>query len=144
MKLALQRESAFAYARPVQQFMIFSLHAVNKHWLAFTLVLLTIITWLSLRTPGAPGGVATPGIDKVQHLIAYAALVAPLMLARPKNWVYCALALFAFSGIIELLQPWFSRTTDLIDMLANGMGLLLGMAVVNGFRGSRLNDSLYD
>ncbi len=50
-----------------------------------------------------------PGSDKVQHLIAYAALMFPIALRKPKYWPLIGLLFIAWSGPIELLQPYVNR-----------------------------------
>ncbi len=57
---------------------------IRNNWLAITAVILGSITVLSLAPlEELP---PTPGSDKLHHLIAYAALVIPLALRKPKHW----------------------------------------------------------
>lgn len=98
---------------------------VQRHWRELTVLMLILISWLSLRTPEQHTGPVN-GIDKLYHLVAYAGLVVPVALAKPKNWLFQVLGLFGFSAAIEIVQPWFSRTTDIVDLFANATGLILG------------------
>ena len=50
-----------------------------------------------------------PGTDKTHHIIAYAILMFPTALNKPKNWKLISLFFIAYSGVIELLQPYLSK-----------------------------------
>lgn len=67
-----------------------------------------------------------PGNDKAHHLIAYAVLAFPLSVARPRSWLWGLLGFLIFSGAIELVQPYVNRYGEWADLLANGIGLLIG------------------
>ena len=107
------------------------LDILSQHWLPAVLFTLTIITVLSLiplsELPEVPGG------DKSHHLFAYALLIFPLGLSKPKNWLWIALFFFCWSGAIELLQPLVNRYADWLDLLANGLGLLCGLSAAHFF-----------
>ena len=100
---------------------------IKNYWLILTLVMLTIITVLSLlplgKLPGAPGS------DKIHHMIAYAFLMFPAALRKPVKWKLIGLLFAAFSGIIELLQPYVNRYGEWSDMVANITGLVCGLLV---------------
>ena len=102
---------------------------LTQHWLPAVLFTLTTITVLSL-TPlsGLP---EVPGGDKSHHIIAYALLIFPLGLSKPKNWLWIALFFLCWSGAIELLQPLVNRHADWFDLLANGFGLLCGFSAAH-------------
>ncbi|WP_372883276.1 VanZ family protein [Psychromonas sp.] len=97
---------------------------MRSYWLVCTIFILTVITLLSLKPmldlPSVPGG------DKIHHIIAYAALMFPVALKKPKYWLFIGLLFFCLSAGIELLQPFVSRRTDWLDMSANLFGILLG------------------
>mgnify|MGYP000276405233 CR=1 FL=1 len=104
-------------------FLILSL--VQRFWLILTLLLLVIITGSSLwPVEFLP---VVPGTDKAHHLLAYAALVLPVALSRPKYWLWIVFALFTWGGIIELIQPYVNRWGEWLDLLANGLGIMLGL-----------------
>ena len=75
---------------------------ISIYWFACTVTMLAAITFLSLwpleQLP------SMPGTDKSHHLIAYAFLMLPAALRRPKHWKLCALFFIAYSGVIELIQ----------------------------------------
>ena len=67
-----------------------------------------------------------PGTDKTHHLIAYAVLMLPTALRKPKKWKLFTLLFIAYSGAIELLQPYVNRHGEWLDVLANISGLFCG------------------
>jgi len=98
---------------------------IKQFWLLLTVLLLVLITGSSLwPVEYLP---AVPGTDKHHHLIAYAALVLPVAISRPKYWLWIVLALFVWGGVIELIQPYVNRWGEWSDLLANGLGVLLGL-----------------
>ena len=100
---------------------------VRTNWIAFTLVTLIIITGLSLwpleKLP------SVPGTDKTHHLVAYAALMFPTALRKPDKWIMIGLLFIAYSGAIELLQPYVNRYGEWLDMAANTLGVICGLIV---------------
>ena len=92
-----------------------------------TLFILTVITILSLTPLKELPPV--PGSDKTHHLIAYAALMFPTAMKKPKYWRAIALGFIAWSGAIELLQPYVNRYGEWQDLLANITGLILGYLI---------------
>ncbi|MCW8864239.1 MAG: VanZ family protein [Colwellia sp.] len=97
---------------------------IEKHWLHITLMLLVSIATLSLW-PAAYLPEA-PGTDKSHHFIAYAALMLPTALKQPKYYFAITISFLAFSGAIELIQPYVNRYGEWLDMAANTLGLLCG------------------
>ena len=83
---------------------------LTTYCLAVTAVLLTSITVLSLTplTELPP----VPGSDKLHHLIAYAALTIPLVLKKPKYWWLIVCFFMAYSGLIEIIQPYVNRMAN--------------------------------
>jgi VanZ family protein len=70
---------------------------------------------------------SVPGTDKIHHLIAYALLVLPVALRKPDKWIWIALFFIAYSGAIELLQPYVNRYGEWMDLFANAAGLVCGL-----------------
>jgi len=115
------------------------LNTIRTHWIVITLTILTAITFLSLwplkQVP------SLPGTDKTHHLIAYALLMLPTALRRPKNWILIGVLFIAYSGAIELIQPYVNRYGEWLDMLANSAGVVCGAGVAGliNFLSSRRN-----
>ena len=100
---------------------------VRTNWIAFTLLTLVVITTLSLwPLEDLP---SVPGTDKTHHLIAYAVLMFPTALRKPDKWIMYGLLFIAYSGAIELLQPYANRYSEWLDMAANALGLVCGLIV---------------
>jgi hypothetical protein len=100
---------------------------IKKQWVILTLFILTAITALSLwpldKLP------AFPGSDKTHHFIAYALLIFPAALRKPPHWKLIALLFIAYSGVIELIQPYVNRYGEWLDLAANTGGILCGLFI---------------
>jgi VanZ family protein len=105
--------------------------AIERHWIILTLTVLLIITVLSLL-PLAELPPNVPGSDKLHHFIAYAALMFPITLGKPKHLWFIALLLVGYSGGIELLQPYVNRYGEWFDLAANSGGLFMGWVMARG------------
>ena len=112
---------------------------IQKYWLHITVILLVSIATLSLWPVAHLPSV--PGTDKTHHFIAYAALMLPTALRQPKHWLMITLAFLAFSGAIELIQPFVNRYGEWLDMAANAFGLICGfiLAKLLLFLGAKRN-----
>ncbi|WP_077333619.1 VanZ family protein [Vibrio ruber] len=100
------------------------LHIIKQYWLNIMLLILAAITVLSLWPLATLPNV--PGTDKTHHFIAYAALMFPVALRQPRRWGWIGVALLAYSGGIELVQPYVNRYGEWLDLAANGGGLVCG------------------
>jgi VanZ family protein len=103
------------------------LSSIRRYWIFSTIFILTLITILSLRPLETLPPV--PGTDKIHHFIAYATLMLPTALRKPKSWIVNVLLFIAWSGAIELIQPYVNRYCDLKDLLANIAGLACGLII---------------
>ena len=107
---------------PIQQ----NIHQfITQYWLILTSIVLVLISLGSLLP--APELPKVPGTDKTHHFIAYCALMLPAALARPKHWLYIALAFVLYSGVIELIQPYVNRYGEWLDLLANLGGIVIAI-----------------
>ncbi len=99
------------------------LERIAQYWKHLTILSLSVITYFSLTPlPELP----LPGNDKTHHFVAYGLLMFPVALKSPKNWKMLALFFIAWSGAIELIQPYVNRHGEWLDLLANSTGILLG------------------
>ena len=90
-----------------------------------SLFILTVITLLSLYPLESLPSV--PGSDKTHHFIAYAALMFPAALKKPKYWPFIGLFFVGWSGAIELIQPYANRYGEWLDPAANTAGIVCGL-----------------
>lgn len=95
--------------------------------LAATLALLIAITYLTLAAPGSLPRVS--GGDKLHHALAFAALVFPFVVARPRWALRTFAAAIAYGGLIELIQPSFGRSGEWADLLADTIGAAVGIVL---------------
>ena len=81
-----------------------------------------------------------PVNDKLQHLIAYAVLAFFAALSRQgsKSILVVLLAVTAYGGLIELIQPYVNRYGEFNDFLADAAGAALGGLLALGVRRSRM------
>lgn len=97
---------------------------IAQQWWWFTVFLLVAITTLSLLPlPELPD---VPGNDKTHHFVAYAALMFPAALRRPRYYWRLGAGFVLWSGCIELIQPFVNRYGEWLDLCANIAGLFLG------------------
>jgi VanZ family protein len=102
-------------------------------WARVLVAGLVLATWMMVRQ-GAGLPPAWPGLDKLGHLLAFAALAVPagLLLDRRPGRLWKVLALgLAYGGTIELVQrflPW--RSAEWLDLLADATGVLVGLALL--------------
>ena len=86
------------------------------------LTLIVAMLWPMDQPPPAP-----EGSDKLVHLIAFAALSFPLARTGRLGLLPVLIGASAFGGAIELIQPSFNRSADLNDLVADIVGVVLGI-----------------
>ena len=94
-----------------------------------TIILFMIITLLSLAPIQLSGSIGPVSVDKTYHVLAYFCLVFPLSLSRPSLTIWVALGVMVYSGLIELVQYLFGREPSWGDFIANGIGVIVGVAI---------------
>ena len=87
------------------------------------LLITTLSLWPVEHLPDTPGG------DKLHHLVAYASLMFPVALRKPRFWLLLGLGFIAWSGCIEVIQPLVNRHAEWQDMIANSLGIMLGALI---------------
>jgi|TARA_B110000908_G_scaffold172446_1_gene239880 VanZ family protein len=97
--------------------------------LIFTVVLTVAMLWPIHQSPPAPNG-----IDKLVHLIAFAAMAFPLARTGRIGLVPVFVGASAFGGLIELIQPSFGRSADMQDWIADIVGVGLGIVLALLYR----------
>jgi VanZ family protein len=92
-----------------------------------------LIVWGEL-TPHPPEWTAHIW-DKVLHFTAYFGLasMATLVLGMRRRTLWALLGLAVLGGILEVLQGFTGRDPDILDELANCLGVALGFSTAWGF-----------
>lgn len=67
-----------------------------------------------------------PGTDKLHHFLAFAALVFPALAVRPSAARWILPLAIAYGGLIELIQPYFGRSAEWGDFVADALGAFAG------------------
>lgn len=98
----------------------------HPYTLVLTLFVALLIAWGTLSPPGAPGP-ALPLTDKQIHALAFALLVLPLGWVRPRAALWLGPLALAYGGAIELIQPSVGRSAEWGDLLADAIGIALGL-----------------
>jgi VanZ family protein len=100
----------------------------TRTWRRLLWVLAAVIAVLALMP--APPEQAGLGWDKLNHLVAFAALALCAVFGwrgSRAEWLAVLVALFGFGGAIELLQLQVpNRSGEWSDLLADGIGIGLG------------------
>lgn len=105
-------------------------------WRWLLLVLAAAVAVLALKP--VPPEQASLGWDKLNHLVAFAALAWCAMFGYRSNprgtRLAVLLALLAFGGAIELLQLLVpQRSAEWADLLADGLGIVVGALLALGW-----------
>ena len=90
-------------------------------------VLAVVIAYLTLTPVPEAAELEVRGIDKIYHMIAFAALVFPVIATGPHRWIWMVPLAIAFGGAIELIQPYFNREASWLDFVANAVGVAVGV-----------------
>ena len=110
--------------------------AQRRRWRALLVLLLAAISWLAL-VPDPPRQLST-GWDKSNHLLAFGTLAFTAVWAlwpEPRRWGRLVAAGLGYGAAIEVVQGLLPpRSCDWHDLLADGLGLALGLAFAAGVR----------
>lgn len=77
----------------------------------------------------APISGSVPGSDSLYHAIGFAALTAPLTIARPSWAPFLFLGACIYGAALELVQPLSGRTAEIGDFWADVAGAAAGCTV---------------
>ena len=94
--------------------------------LVLTLALAVVIGITTLAP--IPSEPRLPSNDKFMHYIAFAVLVLPCAILTPRLLILIAPAALIYGGLIEMIQPYVGRERELLDFVADGIGILCGGA----------------
>lgn len=89
------------------------------------------ILYFTLR----PVTIIVPGSDKTQHAISFGTLMFLAAFAYPRARVSSlVIGLSALGAGIELIQPFFGRSDDIRDWVADTIGILIALLLVLAVR----------
>lgn len=104
-------------------------------WRLVLIVMLGLVSWLALA-PKPPPELST-GWDKLNHLLAFAALAVVSVMAFARARWRIAAGLLAYGGLIEVLQSFTpTRVAEPVDLLADGLGIAIGLLLADGIQRS--------
>ena len=93
---------------------------------AVTFVVAMVIAYGTLSPPSADESVL-PLTDKQIHALAFMILVLPLGWIRPEWITWIIICALTYGALIEILQPTVGRSGEFADLLADGLGIVLGI-----------------
>jgi VanZ family protein len=104
-----------------------------KQWRVIFVVLVVAVGYLAL-TPQPPQKLDT-GWDKLNHVLAFAALACAVSLGWPlskQRRLWLLVGLILLGGLIEVLQLYVpGRFSEWQDLLADTIGVTLGAAIAS-------------
>ncbi|MDD5037496.1 MAG: VanZ family protein [Methylococcaceae bacterium] len=109
----------------------------EKVWQGWAWAMVAVVVWLSL-TPYPPQPPSFLDWDKAQHCVAYAGLMYWFGMSFVRHWRW-PVFLIALGVGLEFLQGFGGiRTFDAFDMLANSLGVLIGLFMARSSMGQWL------
>ena len=89
-----------------------------------------LIVWGEL-TPHPPDLTPVVAWDKAQHFIAYFGLaaMATMVVGLNRRLALAILGVILLGGVLEILQGYTGRDSDIFDFAANSFGALSGTAI---------------
>lgn len=85
-----------------------------------------------------PPGLTPSGVGP--HILAFVSLTMPIVLVEPRLTKFVVLGAFAYGCCFELLQPFFGRAFEWIDLVLNATGIAIGVFL--GLMGNRITRRL--
>ena len=109
-----------------------NLNFIYNNWLVITIALSVVIIFFSFFsvTPTS----AMQNTDKYLHTAAYFFLSFSASVRKPTNYILIFIYFIFFGIVIELIQPYFNRYFELLDILANSLGVFLAITFADLLR----------
>tara|TARA_B100001093_G_C26303565_1_gene790483 strand:+ start:59 stop:412 length:354 start_codon:yes stop_codon:yes gene_type:complete len=105
--------------------MKYNFNFIYNNWLVITIISSVVIIFFSFFSITLPSTIQSS--DKYLHTIAYFLLSFSASLRKPANYILIFIYFLFFGIIIELIQPYFNRYFELLDILANSIGVFLAI-----------------
>lgn len=107
--------------------------------LAAYMTMVFVLSLMRIETEGTP--MFFDGFDKVVHFGFYVIMTFMIVSLLDKTWKIYAYSVIVsllitatIGGFIEYIQPYFGRTCDLDDMIANTFGNITGACIYSLIR----------
>ncbi len=92
---------------------------------------IAVTLFATLRTITTP----VPGSDKTQHAVSFGTLMLLAALAYPRaRLAGLAVTLSGLGAAIEWIQPRFGRSADIMDWVADTIGIAIMLVVIGLIR----------
>ena len=118
----------YALKVSAKSLMSFYRRTVTALALLATIAFAAVISWLTLTPQDLPKVDDLP-VDKLAHIAAFAALIMPSAVLRPR-FLWWTLPLATLLGLgIEMIQPYVGRSQEWIDVAADLIGLITGTSL---------------
>ena len=112
--------------------MKYSLNFIYNNWLVITIALSVVIIFFSFISVTSPSTIQST--DKYLHTTAYLFLTFSASLRKPTNYILIFIYFVLFGIVIELIQQLFNRYFELLDILANSLGVFLAIIFADFLR----------
>lgn len=67
--------------------------------------------------------------DKIYHFLLYSLWSFPVFIANPKSVKFFFIFMILYGGLIEVIQPYFNRSCEIVDFIANTLGVLFSYCI---------------
>ncbi len=112
--------------------MKYNLNFIYNNWIVITITLSVFIIFFSFFSINQ--STTIQGTDKYLHIASYIFLSFSASLRKPTNYILIFFYFFLFGIVIELIQPFFNRYFELLDILANAIGIFLAITFAVALR----------
>ncbi len=109
-----------------------NLNSIYDNWLVITIALSVVIIFFSFFS--VTSHFMIQNTDKYLHTAAYFFLSFSASLRKPTNYILIFIYFVFFGIVIELVQPYFNRYFELLDILANSLGIFLAITFADFLR----------
>ena len=112
--------------------MKYNFNFIYNNWLVITITSSVIIIFFSFFSVTPPSTIQNT--DKYLHTAAYLFLSFSAALRKPTNYILIFSYFVIFGIVIELIQPYFNRYFELLDILDNSLGVFLAITFADLLR----------